>query len=154
MSAVEGGHVEDIEAANKVIREIIAARNRSRSSTDTDPEEEEKLAEETSIAGADPLPDPPEDLSPAEQLLTESLRAIRDRRGSYGHPRDHFARTVGMINAAFADRLTKPFEPSDWALMIILDKVARHLGPKKRDDSPVDIAGYASLLAEVETRDQ
>ena len=150
-TAVEGGHVEDIDAANRVIREIIEARNASRGLA-AGPDSE-TLAEETDMSGATPLPDPPDaddSLPPSEQLLTDALKAIRDRRPQYGHPKDHFARTIGMINSAFADKLKVPFEPSDWPLIMILDKIARHLGPRKRPDSPIDICGYASLIPEVE----
>lgn len=159
-TAVEGGHVTDIEAQNKVIREIVEARN-SRKYGQTsvgqqqpiDDEPLEKVEEETSITTATPLPEPEDgvELFPAEKLLSESLAAVRDRRVSYGHPKDHFARTVGMINAAFADKLRVPLEPSDWPLIMILDKIARHTGEgRKKPDTPVDLAGYAATLAEVE----
>lgn len=159
-TAVEGGHVTDIEAQNKVIREIVEARNARKygqasvgQSQPIDDEPLEKIEEETSITTATPLPEPEDgvELFPAEKLLSESLAAVRDRRVSYGHPKDHFARTVGMINAAFADKLRVPLEPSDWPLIMILDKIARHTGEgRKKPDTPVDISGYAACLAEVE----
>lgn len=158
-TAVEGGHVTDIEAQNKVIRDIVEARNArkygqaSAPSPSIDDEPLEQIDEETSITKATPLPEPEDvaELYPAEKLLSESLAAVRDRRVSYGHPRDHFARTIGMINAAFADKLRTPLEPSDWPLIMILDKIARHTGEgKKKPDTPVDLAGYAATLAEVE----
>jgi len=88
--------------------------------------------------------------NPAEALLRETLTAVRDRRPKYGGPREHFARTVGMINAAFADVLKRPLTTSDWALIMTLDKVARFLGPTKTHDQIVDLAGYAACLAECE----
>lgn len=90
------------------------------------------------------------DDTPAEQLLQDAIRVIRDRRPKYGGPRKHFARTVGMINAAFADVLKRPLTPSDWALIMTLDKVARFLGPTKTSDQITDLAGYAACLAECE----
>jgi hypothetical protein len=33
---------------------------------------------------------------------------------------------------------------------MILDKIARHMGPCKTLDTPIDLAGYAACLAEVE----
>lgn len=93
--------------------------------------------------------DPDERSSPAEQLLLETLDVIRDRRPKYGGPRKHFARTVGMINAAFADILRRPLTEADWAQIMILDKIARYNGPSSTTDGPVDIAGYAACLAEV-----
>lgn len=87
---------------------------------------------------------------PAEKLLLEALAVIRDRRPKYGGPLQHFRRTVGMINAAFADVLKRPLTEADWAIFMTLDKVARYCGPNKTADGPVDLAGYAACLAEVE----
>lgn len=86
----------------------------------------------------------------AERLLLDALAVIRDRRPKYGGPREHFRRTVGMINAAFAGVLTRPLTMSDWALIMTLDKVARFLGPTKTPDQITDLAGYAACLAECE----
>lgn len=91
-----------------------------------------------------------DDASPAEGLLHETIAAVRDRRPKYGGPREHFKRTVGMINAAFSDVLKRPLTPSDWALIMTLDKVSRFLGPTKTHDQIVDLAGYAACLAECE----
>lgn len=88
--------------------------------------------------------------NPAERLLLDALDVIRDRRPKYGGPRDHFRRTVGMINAAFAEVLKRPLTEADWAVIMTLDKVARYMGPTKTTDGPIDIAGYAACLAEVE----
>lgn len=89
--------------------------------------------------------------NPAEALLQETMSAVRDRRPKYGGPKAHFGRTVGMINAAFADVLKRPLTESDWALIMTLDKVSRFLGPTKTHDQIVDLAGYAACLAECET---
>lgn len=94
--------------------------------------------------------DPIIDQPPAEQLLLESLAVIRDRRSKYGGPRQHFSRTVGMINAAFSGVLKRPLTEADWAIIMTLDKVARYMGPEKTHDGPIDLAGYAACLAEVE----
>lgn len=159
-TAVEGGHITDIESQNKIIRDIVEARNARKYGQASAPppqpiddEPLEKIEEETSITTATPLPEPADDaeLFPAEKLLSAALAAVRDRRGSYGHPKDHFARTVGMINAAFADKLKAPLEPCDWPIIMILDKIARHTGKgRKRPDTPIDISGYSACLAEVE----
>lgn len=92
---------------------------------------------------------PADDASPAEQLLLQALEVIRDRRPKYGGPKKHFARTVGMINAAFSDVLKRPLTESDWAQIMILDKIARFNGPTATEDGPIDVAGYAACLAEV-----
>lgn len=85
--------------------------------------------------------------TPAEQLLQSALEAVRDRRAKYGPPTSHFTITVNLVNAAFGTTFT----PADWAVIMVLDKIARHMGPNKTDDTPIDVAGYAACLAEVES---
>jgi len=91
--------------------------------------------------------------TPAEQLCERTAEVIRDRRPKYGGPQKHFARTVGMVNAAFADVLKRPLTEADWATIMILDKIARFRGPNSTIDGPVDIAGYAACLYEVMDRE-
>lgn len=90
--------------------------------------------------------------TPAEQLCEKTAEVIRDRRPKYGGPKHHFSRTVGMVNAAFADVLRRPLTEADWATIMILDKIARFRGPGATVDGPVDIAGYAACLYEVMDR--
>jgi hypothetical protein len=92
-----------------------------------------------------------DDVSPAERLLMDAIDVVRDRRPKYGGPKHHFRRTIGMINAAFADVLKRPLTESDWAIFMTFDKVARFLGPNKTADGPIDLAGYAACLAECES---
>jgi len=92
-----------------------------------------------------------DDVSPAEKLLMDAIDVVRDRRPKYGGPKHHFRRTIGMINAAFADVLKRPLTESDWAIFMTFDKVARFLGPNKTADGPIDLAGYAACLAECES---
>jgi hypothetical protein len=94
-----------------------------------------------------------DDVTPAEKLLLDAIDVVRDRRPKYGGPRHHFRRTIGMINAAFADVLKRPLTESDWAIFMTFDKVARFLGPNKTADGPIDLAGYAACLAECEATD-
>jgi hypothetical protein len=89
----------------------------------------------------------------AVALLDQARAAVIDRHGKYGPPREHFARTVGMVNAAFAAILRRPLTPADWAIVMVLDKVARHMGTAKTSDTPIDLAGYAACLAECEAED-
>jgi len=86
-------------------------------------------------------------------LLMDAIDVVRDRRPKYGGPKHHFRRTIGMINAAFADVLKRPLTESDWAIFMTFDKVARFLGPNKTADGPIDLAGYAACLAECESSD-
>jgi hypothetical protein len=88
--------------------------------------------------------------TPAENLLDIAARTIRQRRTTYGPPGEHFAKTVAAVNAIFGHKLREPLTVADWAQIMILDKLARHQGAAKSADTPVDLAGYAACLAEVE----
>ncbi len=99
------------------------------------------------------------EVTPAERLLQTAIATIRDRRGTYGPPRDHFAITIGLLNAAFAERIRRrlaagapPFALDDWPIIMTLDKIARDTGgPRQSADTPIDLAGYAATLAECRT---
>lgn len=84
----------------------------------------------------------------AVRLLETAKAAVLDRHRVYGPPQEHFARTVGMINSLFASVLRRPLTTSDWARIMLLDKLARDLGPRPHPDNAVDLAGYAACLAE------
>jgi hypothetical protein len=84
----------------------------------------------------------------AVRLLEQATAAVKDRHAVYGPPTAHFARTVGMVNNLFADVLRRPLTTADWARIMILDKLARDLGPRPHADNAVDLAGYAACLAE------
>lgn len=85
----------------------------------------------------------------SESILQEAIRLTSsDRQGQYGHPGDHFARTVAGLNARFGtgkDPLfAREMEPQEWALMVALDKLVGR-GNDTREmkrDSLVDAAGY------------
>lgn len=85
--------------------------------------------------------------TPAEQLISDAMEAIRDRRTKYGPPVEHFTRTVGMINALFAHKLLEPLTPEDWAQIMILDKLSRNAERPIRDNQ-TDTCGYAACWAE------
>ena len=83
-------------------------------------------------------------MTAAEKTLQDAMAAVRDRHSKYGPPTEHFARTASLVNAAFGT----DFSPADWALVMVLDKIARQLGPEATDDSAIDIAGYAACHQE------
>lgn len=80
----------------------------------------------------------------AEQTLQAALEAVRDRHKTYGPPAEHFGRTAALVNAAFGTSFTA----ADWALVMVLDKVARLRGPTPTKDGGVDIAGYGGCYEE------
>lgn len=92
---------------------------------------------------------PAEGMTAAEAMLREAIYVIHQRRSKYGRPLEHWRRTVGMINAAYGGLLSRPLTEADWGVIMLFDKIARFLGPEKTSDGPVDIAGYASCIAEV-----
>lgn len=81
-------------------------------------------------------------------LLETALAAVKERHGSYGPPAEHFARTVGAINAIFAHKLREPFTSADWPIIMALDKFAREQGSHKADND-IDVVGYMACRAEV-----
>lgn len=94
-------------------------------------------------------------LTPAESLLRTAIDTVRERRGTYGPPEEHFRITVGLLNAAFTDKLRRrldagepAFAIDDWPIVMALDKIARDMGPRPSPDTPIDLAGYAATLAE------
>lgn len=91
-----------------------------------------------------------EPVTAAESLLVHAQNVVRQRRSTYGPPAEHFAKTVAAVNAIFGHKLREPLTVADWAQIMILDKLARHQGASKSSDTPVDLAGYAACLAEVE----
>jgi hypothetical protein len=80
----------------------------------------------------------------AVKTLHDAIAAVRDRHGKYGPPSEHFARTAALVNAAFGTT----FSAADWALVMVLDKIARQLGPQATNDAAIDIAGYAACHEE------
>jgi hypothetical protein len=83
----------------------------------------------------------------AVQLLDKARAAVIDRHRVYGPSQEHFARTIGMVNSLFAAVLRRKLTTSDWARMMLLDKLARDLGPRPHPDNAVDLAGYSACLA-------
>jgi hypothetical protein len=80
----------------------------------------------------------------AVKTLHDAIAAVRDRHTKYGPPSEHFSRTSALVNAAFGTSFTA----SDWALVMVLDKIARQLGPQATNDAAIDIAGYAACHQE------
>lgn len=163
---------DQLTAENQALREAVAARMGATIEEDIDPTDiddpgeaaipldwilrgERELKEERErpiLTGHDPsqtlgfgvMNNGEGDGTPAERLLLDALDAVRDRRGKYGPPVNHFRITVRLVNAAFGTTFTE----SDWATIMVLDKIARSRGPMDCRDNDVDLAGYAACRAE------
>lgn len=88
-------------------------------------------------------------VSPAVAMLLDTIEVVQQRQQKYGSPATHWKRTVGMLNAAFGEVLTRPLTLTDWGIIMEIDKIARFLGPEPTADGPVDMAGYAACISEV-----
>lgn len=104
-----------------------------------------------SVVGRDTPVTPVAEPSSAEQLLETARETVRARRQTYGPCTEHFARTVGAINAIFAHKLREPFTAAEWAQVMILDKLAREQ-ERSHPDNAVDSAGYSACWHEAAGR--
>lgn len=100
------------------------------------------LAHET--AAADP--------NPTQDALDTVTAVLRERSGNYGPPDEHFARTIGALNAIFAHKLREPFTVDDWPQIMLIDKIARNQGSAKISDTPLDAMGYSACWAVVQEK--
>jgi len=80
----------------------------------------------------------------AECLHTAEEIVTKDRNSQYGEPEDCFA----LIARLWTDYTAVNLSSADVAAMMILLKVARVRNGKAKDDSWVDMAGYAACGAE------
>jgi len=85
------------------------------------------------------------------QVLAAAEAAVKDREGSYGSPQENFERIAKLWNVILAGKLGEEHEISaaDVAMMMIGIKLARLIETPDHQDSAVDAAGYAALLAEI-----
>ena len=81
----------------------------------------------------------------AEQLLEQAASVVRDRRRTYGQPRDLFERVAARWSQVLGMRVT----PAQVVVCLIDVKVARLTHDPRHLDSITDIAGYAAILAEL-----
>jgi hypothetical protein len=81
----------------------------------------------------------------AEQLLEQAASIVRDRRRTYGQPRDLFEQIARRWSFVLGSEVT----PAQAVLCMLEVKLARLSGNPKQLDSIVDTAGYAGILAEL-----
>ncbi len=70
-----------------------------------------------------------------------------DRQARYGPPKEHFLRTVTMLNALgfrrlMDDKFPGQLQPDDWPVIMIADKLSRAHHDRDFGDNFHDIAGY------------
>lgn len=81
-------------------------------------------------------------------MLRDVADITEERGKTYGPPGEHFARTIGAINSILGHKMKEPFTPSDWATMMMIDKLARDQHVPKADNLH-DVAGYAACVFEI-----
>ena len=81
----------------------------------------------------------------AEQLLEQAASVVRDRRHTYGQPRELFERLAVRWSQVLGVQVTT----RQVATCLIDVKVARLTHDPRHLDSITDIAGYAAILAEL-----
>ena len=127
-----------LDTANAALRDAVSARlDRKMHREEPDVTKPRHLSETDDVSSQQPV-------TVAEQTLRGAIEAVRDRHTKYGPPVEHFSRTAALVNAAFGTTFT----PADWALVMVLDKVARLRGPTPTTDGGIDIAGYGSCYEE------
>ena len=127
-----------LDTANAALRDAVSARlDRKMHREEPDVTKPRHLSETNDVSSQQPV-------TVAEQTLRGAIEAVRDRHTKYGPPVEHFSRTAALVNAAFGTNFT----PADWALVMVLDKVARLRGPTPTTDGGIDIAGYGSCYEE------
>lgn len=81
-----------------------------------------------------------------DEVLDEAKNLIStDREQDYGSPRESFERIARLWTHYFGTH----FAPADVAAMLALVKISRIARDPAKQDSWVDLAGYAALGAEV-----
>lgn len=86
-----------------------------------------------------------EALQKVEQIVCQ------DREQQYGSPEDNFATIAKLWNAYLKKDIIRP---SDVAMMMALLKVARIATGNYKEDSYIDLAGYAICGAELASMEE
>jgi hypothetical protein len=113
----------------------------------------EELVENTYASQPIPVPDSnkceyTENLIKNDILLEADKIINGERNLQYGEPEDSFKKIGKYWSQYLQDKVGLPIDEissHDVAMMMILLKVARTDGDKKKRDNYVDIAGYAAL---------
>lgn len=85
------------------------------------------------------------------EILNAAEKCVNgEREQEYGSPEKNFDRIAEMWSCFLADKLKELISPSEVAAMMVLLKVSRIASGNARDDSWIDIAGYAACGGELE----
>ena len=83
-------------------------------------------------------------------LLDDAKKIICDGRDKeYGSPEDSFKKIAEYWNVYLGDILSAPIEASDVGIMMSLFKIARINTGIYKEDSFVDLIGYAACAGEI-----
>jgi hypothetical protein len=86
-------------------------------------------------------------------VLEAATATVADREDAYGKPADSFETVAQIWNAILGpDTLKEPLNGADVVMLMIGLKLARLTVTPDHADSQVDLAGYASLLSEVTSK--
>lgn len=86
-------------------------------------------------------------------VLDEAKQAVcSDRNEEYGEPIDNFGRWAGACNAlGYQGPGGRPLKPHDLAVIMGLGKLSRSVQSPDKQDTWVDLAGYAAVGYELVT---
>lgn len=118
--------------------------------SDSDPLGLKEMARQLYDTGQIQLPD---DRLPRERVLDQAWEAIcNDRNAEYGEPIDNFGRWAGACNAlGYQGPDGRPLKPHDLAVIMGLGKLSRSIQSPEKEDTWVDLAGYAAVGYELVT---
>jgi hypothetical protein len=119
-------------------------------SIDDDPLGMREMAAQLYETGQIHLPD---DRPVRAQVLDEAKQAVcNDRPEEYGEPIDNFGRWAGACNAlGYQGPGGGPLKPHDLAVIMGLGKLSRSVQSPDKQDTWVDLAGYAAVGYELVT---
>ena len=84
------------------------------------------------------------------EWIEEALNTLNDRGFEYGDPRDNLLRIYKLCRALGIQLR----EPSELALVFIATKLSRMVESPMREDSYLDLIGYATILADADFQHQ
>ena len=86
-------------------------------------------------------------VDPKVEVLKRVSEIVQERGKQYGRPVEHFSRTIGAINCIFRNKLKEPLTTEDWAMFMVIDKIAREQ-QEHNQDNVLDIIGYGACMSE------